>query len=75
MFETQIENGVSSSLFPRSTFPMTIMYRKKPVNIIIIPMSNSDTTKLSTDISDNNNAAKLTIGNQRIGTEQTRKIT
>ena len=38
-------------------------------------MSNSDTTKLSTDISDNNNAAKLTIGNQRIGTEQTRKIT
>jgi hypothetical protein len=38
-------------------------------------MSNNDTKRLSMDISDNNNSAKLTIGNQRNGTEQTRKIT
>ncbi|MCK4567639.1 MAG: hypothetical protein KAU48_10050, partial [Candidatus Thorarchaeota archaeon] len=71
----QIENGVPSSLFLRSVLPIAIMYTKKPVSIIIIPMSSNDTNRLSVDISDNNNAAKLIIGNQRNGTEQTRKIT
>ena len=75
MLETQIENELSRSLFLRSALPIAIMYTKKLVNIIIIPMSNNDTKRLSIDISDNNNAVKLTIRNQRIGTEQTRKIT
>lgn len=37
-------------------------------------MRNIDTNKLSTDISDNNNAIKLIVGNQRSGIEQTAKI-